>query len=455
MSDEVPPKPSSLPPTAQFTGRTSIAPDDEQDFEVDDPGLDRVERVGHFRLDREIARGGMGVVYQAFDELLHRDVAVKLLQHRFRHNPSLCQRFVNETLLTGRLQHPGVVPIYACGEAEDQRPFFAMKLVGGLSLAQLLSLPQHSRPDRSQLLKMFEQVCQTIAFAHTQQVLHLDLKPANIMVGEFGEVHVMDWGLSRTIRIEPGEDEVDPASHTSIADSSQVCGTAAYMAPEQARGDQLCVRTDVFGLGALLCEILTGRPPYRGRSQRRIYHRALQGNLRDALIRLDRSGRDQRLVLLTKSCLAAERQDRPHSARQVGAEVANYLESMLEQAESDLCRFFELTLDLFCIANMEGFFERVNMNFPRVLGYSEEELIRRPYIDLVHPDDVLATSRTMQRLREGESVISFTNRYRCAAGHFVQLEWTARTLPDEGRVFAIARIREEPPGSRPKQVASS
>ena len=171
--------------------------------------------------------------------------------------------------------------MYELGTFPDRRPFFAMKLVKGRTLASLLQEQTSPAQDLPRFLSIFEQVCQTMAYAHARGVIHRDLKPSNVMVGSFGEVQVMDWGLAKVLpqggiadeaRGGPAAETVvntvrsGPAGSGSESQAGSVLGTPAYMAPEQARGevDRIDERADVFGLGAILCEILTGRPPYTG-----------------------------------------------------------------------------------------------------------------------------------------------------------------------------------------------
>src|SRR5262249_5671786 len=154
-------------------------------------------------------KGGMGVVLKGRDDEVGRDVAVKVLLEEHRDRPELRRRFLEEGRITGQLQHPGVVPVYGLGRLADGRPYFTMKLVKGRTLAHLLAQRPEGADagrreavapqDRPRLLKVFEQVCQAVAFAHSRGVIHRDLKPANIMVGAFGEVQVMDWGLAKLL----------------------------------------------------------------------------------------------------------------------------------------------------------------------------------------------------------------------------------------------------------------
>lgn len=190
-------------------------------------------RVGRYTILREVARGGVGVVYRARDEEVGREVAVKLLQVRYRKQPAAVRRFVEEARITGRLQHPGVPPVFEVGETDDGSPFLTMKLIKRETLAELLSNgPAHH------LIPAFEQVCLAVAYAHDRGVIHRDLKPSNVMVGAFGEVQVMDWGLAKVL-FDPAQTEVGestvPVDHTVIDDPPGRFGRAADPGRERAR----------------------------------------------------------------------------------------------------------------------------------------------------------------------------------------------------------------------------
>ncbi len=300
----------------------------------------RVSDVGRYQLLGEIARGGMGAVLKGRDVDLGRDLAVKVLLDTHKGNPELIRRFVEEAQIGGQLQHPGIVPVYELGQFADLRPFFTMKLVKGRTLAALLRErpgPEHDRPS---FLSTFEAACQTVAYAHSRGVIHRDLKPSNVMVGAFGEVQVMDWGLAKVLPQGGVADErTSPLPEASViqtvrsgseADASQagsVLGTPAYMAPEQARGEvrEVDERADVFGLGAILCEILTGQPPFLGRSGAEILGKVRLGDMAEARARLDASGAEVELVALARRCLMPLPADRPRSASDVAGAVTGYL----------------------------------------------------------------------------------------------------------------------------------
>ncbi|TAH35476.1 MAG: serine/threonine-protein kinase [Planctomycetota bacterium] len=298
----------------------------------------------------EIGRGGMGAVLRGHDGDLGRDVAIKVLHPELAAQPEVVARFIEEAQIGGQLQHPGIVPVYQLGLMADQRPYFAMKLVRGRTLAALLAARESVEQDRRRLLDVFEAVCQTLAYAHSRGVIHRDLKPDNVMVGAFGEVQVVDWGLAKVLgsdtarppqRRAGGEPEAvatvrtAPGSEGSHSLAGAMIGTPAYMPPEQARGavEALDERSDVFSLGAILCEILTGDPPYRAGPGRHPALLALKAELGDALARLDACGGDPELIAMCRECLAADPQARPRSAEVLAERVRAYLTSVEERAE--------------------------------------------------------------------------------------------------------------------------
>jgi eukaryotic-like serine/threonine-protein kinase len=224
--------------------------------------------AGRYQLLGEIARGGMGAVLKGRDPDLGRELAVKVLLERHGDDPEMVCRFVEEAQIAGQLQHPGIVPVYELGAFADRRPFFAMKLIKGRTLASLLSDRPDPGRELSHFLTIFEAVAQAVAYAHARGVIHRDLKPANVMVGAFGEVQVMDWGLAKILPqggaandASAGHLEKEPIIATSrrhsdseLSLAGSVMGTPSYMAPEQARGevDALDERSDVFALGSIL-----------------------------------------------------------------------------------------------------------------------------------------------------------------------------------------------------------
>lgn len=316
-----------------------------------------VPLAGRYQPAEILGEGGMGVVRRARDSGLGREVALKLLKPGTPADSPAATRFVLEAKITGQLQHPGIPAVHELGTLPDGLPFLAMKLVKGQTLQDQLEERATPSDDLGRFVAIFEQVCHAVGYAHTHRVLHRDLKPTNIMVGAHGEVQVMDWGLAKVLRDpankdpEPPEDDphatlgVQTAIGTPSPDGSEtetgwVLGTPAYMPPEQAGGEirMLDARSDVFGLGAILCEILTGRSPYGDGSANEVRLRASRGELSDALARLGACGADPALVDLCKRCLAFHQKDRPADGRAVADAVAairQESEARARQAELD------------------------------------------------------------------------------------------------------------------------
>ena len=295
--------------------------------------------VPGFAVVREIARGGMGAVYRARDAAFARDVAVKVM-----HRGHDAARFVVEARVTGQLAHPGVPPVYALGTLPDGRPFLAMKLVHGRTLAKVIKTVR--RPNLLRAVGAFEAICQTVGFAHSKGIVHRDLKPSNVMVGSFGEVQVMDWGLARVLRggdgAEPPAEPVTPpgpgAPSAAETIAGEVKGTPAYMAPEQARGEPVDARADVFALGGILAAVLTGKPPFDGTTVLGTVLKAALADVKECFAALDACRADPELVAIAKRCLAPAAADRFADGKEVAVAVAAYragLERRLRRAQRE------------------------------------------------------------------------------------------------------------------------
>jgi cytochrome c-type biogenesis protein CcmH/NrfG len=317
-------------------------------------GGDPAAAPAGYELVSLIGSGGMGVVYRARELALDRDVAVKVLHSRFGRGSPAAARFLDEARITGQLQHPGIPPIHHVGTLPDGRPFLAMKLIKGDTLEALLKSRQNPAADPGRFLATFEQVCQAVGYAHAHGVIHRDLKPANVMVGAFGEVQVMDWGLAKLVGDDrPSEPRPDADTwgteirslrdRGELTQAGSLLGTPAYMPPEQAIGavDQVDKRSDVFGLGGILCVILTGQPPYLGADSESTRQLAARARLEQAFTRLEGCGAEPELVALAKRCLAPEKGDRPADAGGVADAVAALradAERRARQAEMDRAR---------------------------------------------------------------------------------------------------------------------
>lgn len=400
----------------------------------------------------ELGRGGMGVVYEGWDTHLERSVAVKIMDAALKSRPGGLTRFFREARIASRLEHPGIVTIHEFDVADDGAAVIVMQLLSGRTLKRVLADRRDRSADLPGLLAVFHDVCQAMASAHGAGVIHRDLKPSNIMVGPFGVVTVMDWGVAKVLAAEAaGVDDVDmtvPVPHDAAETTpahgtiaGTVFGTPSYLAPEQARGevDHVDCRADVFGLGSILCEILTGSAPFTGDDVAARWQRAAAGDTAEALERLAASGGPLPMVMLAERCLAVDPSARPADAGEVAAAVTAYLEAGQRRAEAQLVRFFDLSVDLFCIAGLNGYFQRTNDNFPRMLGMTADELKSRRFIELVHPDDRERTLAEVSRLSRRERSIEFVNRYQRADGGTLWLEWNAQAVPEEGVIYAVGR----------------
>jgi len=228
-----------------------------------------------YLLDGVVAEGGHGRILRAQDLHLERVVALK---EPITPASSTEDRFLREARITARLQHPSIVPVYEAGRWPGGEPFYAMKLVSGRSLARLIE-SMGSLDERLAALPHVLAVAEAMAYAHSQRVIHRDLKPSNILVGEFGETVVIDWGLAKEL---DKPDTAAPESSTSPTsprpDHTQlgtILGTPAYMPPEQAAGQLVDERADVYSLGVILYHLLAGRPPYSDTTSREVLERVL------------------------------------------------------------------------------------------------------------------------------------------------------------------------------------
>jgi tetratricopeptide (TPR) repeat protein len=233
------------------------------------PGLELIHR-------RVLGQGGMGVVHLVLDPRLGRRAALKVL--RAPVTPSRVRRFRREIAVTSRLDHPGIPPVYEAGLTPAAQHYLLMRYVQGESLAELFarrsqlegSKKKEWHKDTRELLHALVKVGEAVSYAHSRGIVHRDLKPANIMIGSFGEVFVMDWGLARDLHESSDEDQWIRSelgigdAPVGITQDGAILGTPGYLAPEQARGEDVDAKADVFSLGAVLAELLTGKPPVIG-----------------------------------------------------------------------------------------------------------------------------------------------------------------------------------------------
>jgi eukaryotic-like serine/threonine-protein kinase len=260
-----------------------------------------------YRLIRRLGRGGMAAVFLVEDTALEREAALKVLEDP---DPSgeAAARLVSEARLLAGLEHPNLAPVHDVGTLEDGRVFYVMKYVRGARLDAWMA----TRPDRPAVLRLFVKVCDAVAFAHAHGVVHRDLKPQNVMVGEFGEALVMDWGVAKRVS---GEEA-----------AGSIVGTPAWMAPEQARGDIAAIdaSTDVYALGAMLYWLLGGRPPFPAGPADEVLLRVVESE--PAPLRTLDPSVQRPLQAIVARAMAKRKSERYAAAGDLSADVLRFLD---------------------------------------------------------------------------------------------------------------------------------
>ncbi|MBO5960049.1 MAG: serine/threonine protein kinase, partial [Lentisphaeria bacterium] len=266
---------------------------DREKLELDTDSIDRlsVKPVQKYRFIRSIGRGGMKMVLQMKDQDATRDVAMAVLPEATTRPKDDLVRFIQEARITASLEHPNIVPVHEIGVDSTGAPYYTMKLLRGRTLAALISSLAAgderaiSEYKTIRLLRIFLKICNGVAFAHSKGVIHLDLKPDNIQVGDFGEVLILDWGLAKVRNHEEQKEsgfEVDlPGGFGGGTLDGVMKGTPGYMAPEQAAGrnSQRDERTDVYALGAILYTMMTWKDPLEQKSVHERIDATLAGNI--------------------------------------------------------------------------------------------------------------------------------------------------------------------------------
>jgi len=297
----------------------------------DEPGADKDPSAERYRLGTELGRGGMGRVVEAFDVQLGRTVALKEVLPKG--GPGTVRRFTREVQLTARLEHPSIVPLYDAGTGPDGRPYYVMRRVTGRPLDELIGRAR-GFDERLTLVPAVLAAIDAVAHAHRRGVIHRDLKPANILVGELGETVVIDWGLAKVI----GEDDDQPGDPMlTPGDSLQtqmgsVFGTPGFMAPEQARGEELSTAGDVYALGATLYHLLAGTPPHAGNSATEVIDRTSRLEVRP--LAETAPGAPPELVAIVGKALAFDPGARYANAGALGEDVRRFLSGQLVAAHN-------------------------------------------------------------------------------------------------------------------------
>jgi WD40 repeat protein/serine/threonine protein kinase len=341
----------AMPPVDSVAGGLTLLAS-EATVAVIEGGASRLAIVdrGSYEVAAEVGRGGIGRVLRACDTRLNRPVAIKELLGSAGEVAE--ERFVREALLTARLQHPSIVPLYEAGRWPSGAPFYAMKLVTGRSLEDVIA-ETRSLPQRLALLPHVLAAAEAMAYAHSEQIIHRDLKPANVLVGAFGETVVIDWGLAKDLALPAAEgdapiDEAAAAIELSrplrrstpgttppaeaLTLHGAVMGTPAYMPPEQAQGSGVDERADVYALGAILYHLLAGACPYDGDTSGQILRRVLASPPEPLALR--QPGIPQDLVTIVTKAMARDRADRYPSARELAEDLRRFQTGQIVGAHS-------------------------------------------------------------------------------------------------------------------------
>jgi len=297
---------------------------------------------GRYELKKEIGAGGIGKVYLALDTHLGRQVALKELLDASAGHPDgetarvsgtrspLELRFVNEARITGQLEHPGVVPVYELGRRPDDQVYYAMRLVRGRTLEEALA--ERDLVGRLELLPHFVDLCNTVAYAHSRKVIHRDLKPDNVMLGDYGETVLLDWGLAKVRGADDVQEQALEDELQRLKDASPLAtvagvpiGTPGYMSPEQALGnlDEVDERSDVYALGAILYQLLTGRAPFEGNTALDVIKAVVRGKSRP--VEEVEPDCPAELTDIARRAMKMDRADRYADAQALAADVGAFL----------------------------------------------------------------------------------------------------------------------------------
>ncbi len=314
--------------------------------------LKRENESEKYIIDSKVAQGGMGAIYKVHDQDLNRTSVLKIILPGVMKDALLFRRFIEEAQITGELEHPNIIPVHELGALGEDKLYFSMKLVQGEALGTILKQVRDGNPDFVEryspfaLLTIFRKVCDAVAYAHSKNIIHRDIKPDNIMVGSFGEVLLMDWGLARR---EKGKsqsvDGADPSGITQDDDNELktqygvVKGTPAYMSPEQAKGevDEIDHRSDIFLLGSTLYAMVSFQVPFTGNDIYDILANAENGNFIDPGNRAPERQIPEELCRIIMKAMAYNRENRYQTVEELSLD----LDALLEGNTVSIHKHFE------------------------------------------------------------------------------------------------------------------
>lgn len=408
----------------------------------------------HLRLKHLHSQGGIGQVWVAQDALLGREVALKELLPELRGSKKHRERFFREARVGAQLSHPGTAPVYEYRE-EAGRCYYTMKFYSGRTFTEAIREAHQARGDAEDaapwfdrffpLLEQFLSVCDTIDYAHAQGIVHRDLKGDNIVLGEYGEVTVVDWGLAKAI--PHGQASASPArlGGESPTLEGERLGTPGFMAPEQARGELAAIdqRTDVYGLAAVLYELLTTRAPFSGETSNEVMHRVEVQP--PAPPSLSHPETPTQLEAICLRGLAKKKETRFASARDLSEAVRGWLTRQVDQQrEADRqAKFFALSQDLFVAMDDRGMIKHVNPAFLRFFNATIEDSVGFHYLKDIHPDDQALAKRFFQEVQRGVSQTDTIVRSLDQNGAYRKVSWTLTRVPGKPTIYAVGRPIDE------------
>jgi serine/threonine protein kinase len=300
---------------------------------------DPLKIIGAYHLLKSLGKGGMGEVFLAYDTLCQREIALKQIREDLLSFPAIRDRFLREALIAAQLTHPSIIPIYSIYQ-DAEKTYYTMPYIEGETLKQLLQALRKEKkgeewPDRSlpTLARIFLNICQAIAYAHAKGILHRDLKPENVIIGKYGEVMILDWGLADFIEnpsIELLENLSDSLSASDLTQPGKIVGTLSYLAPERALGEGASILTEIYALGAILYQILTLRLPFQ-RSSIALFRKQMRHEeLIDPQEMAPYRDIPQSLAAMAKKCLAYAPTARYQTMEELLHDLENYIKGRPE-----------------------------------------------------------------------------------------------------------------------------
>lgn len=398
------------------------------------------------------ATGGMGQIWRVYDPRLGRDLAVKTLRPEIANDSQVRERFLLEARVMAQLAHPGLPPIHFLDQDERDRPVYAMQFLRGQTLDSMIDA-YHRQPNPlalRDLLGHFNSICQTIAFAHSRHVIHRDLKPKNVLIGEFGETYVLDWGLAKQIAPSDATLPIVGDSAPTLTQAGQILGTPTYIPPEQLAGSPPDPSTDIYALGVILYEILTGRPPYRGTTVFEVLKQVTRGVF--PLPSELNSGISAGLEEICLKAMSTDVADRYQSALALTRAMKDWLaeellrsEAALRESESKLRLLLESTAEAIYEADLNGNCTFCNPACARLLGFQDPaELVGRHMHTLMHhhradgTDYPLEECRIYQAFRDGRGVHVTDEVYWRADNTSFPVEYWSYPVRRDGQLVGCA-----------------